>query len=114
MRERRETPRFAIDWAVDYKIITTNLREDKVYESSTINISGKGLAFVVEEPLPDERIVALTLHTPVFAQPSLSIGRVRWQRRIGKLSIAGVQWIEWEDDTQLDEILEYASKNAHL
>ncbi len=110
MIDRREAARFAIDWAVDYKTITVNLRENEVYESNTINIGGKGFAFVAEEPLSDEDIVALALHSPVFAQPSLAIGRVRWQRRIGRLFIVGAEWVEWEYKTQLDAMVEYASK----
>ena len=109
MRNRREAPRFEIDWAVYYKTITVNLKETEVYEGYTIDISRGGLSFVAEEPLPDDSIIALALHSPVFDQPSLAIGRVRWQKRIGRLSAVGVQWIEWGDYAQLNAILEYAA-----
>jgi len=109
MADRRQAPRFEIDWAVDYKTITVNLEENEVYESNTIDISRKGLAFIAEEPLPDGSIIAFALYSPVFDQPSLAIGRVRWQKRIGRLSVVGVQWIEWEDYAQLNPILECAS-----
>jgi c-di-GMP-binding flagellar brake protein YcgR len=107
MIERRQTPRFAIDWPVDYKTITVNLKENQVYESNAIDISRGGLAFIAEEPLPDRSIIAFALYSPVFDHPSLAIGHWRRRKRIGQLWVVGVQWIGWEDCAQLNAILEY-------
>lgn len=111
MAERRQAPRFEVDWAVDYKTITVNLEENEVYESNTVDISRMGLAFIAEEPLPDNSIIAFALYSPVFDQPSLAIGRARWQKRIGKIAVVGVQWLEWEDYAQLNTMLEHASRH---
>ncbi len=104
MSEQREYPRVSAQSKLKYKVVEGEGPDTSAAGVAT-NISGGGICFVMDEPIPDGTLLALELTLPGFPSDVIALARVVWQRkRADKRLDTGCEfhWVGW-DSTQAQQ-----------
>ena len=116
MPRRRRFPRLGKEWQTKYRVIDpADLCSHAVAEIA-VNISGGGLRFSVEEPIPHDAMIALELVPADRSKSMIALAKVEWCRRAmlnGRHEV-GVEfwWLGWQEATKQELVANYV--NASL
>jgi hypothetical protein len=99
--EKRRFPRLKESCRLRYKRVETGSLPAEGTEAVSVNVSGGGICFEVEEPIEPGVLLALELVLPDLENGVVSLGRTVWCRpgTEGRHEV-GLEfwWIGWEDD----------------
>lgn len=110
MSEKRRFPRLKETCGLKYRRIRSDTLPEEGLDALTVNISGGGVCFEVEEVLEPGSLIAVELSLPEFEAPVVSLGRTVWcePRTDGRFEV-GMEfwWIGWGDDGAQRAISDY-------
>ena len=119
-REKNATPkraeRLKVRWKL--KIAIANDKASTVppeFDAGRVrNISATGIGIITQWPISTgDRCVCL-LYPPTHDLPMTALGQGIWQKPVGNVFAAGVQFLKWQHAGELDLALEIAEKENGL
>ena len=103
MGERRQFPRIESEILTKYIIVTESAFKRRIGDTSTKDVSVKGVRIETDEELPPGTRLVLELELPSVAHPVKPAGKVVWcKKRDGEKFEVGVEliWLSFQDEDQ--------------
>lgn len=116
MLDKRKFPRLDEKWDMDYRTITPEEFKTDPVISLTVNISGGGICFEVDEEISIGTLLALELKSTSFPSPIIALAKTIWRKKKkkeGKYEVgAEFWWIGWKDNDAQRAMAKYISKQT--
>jgi len=106
--EKRQFPRFPVQWKLKYRVLSPDLFDGDIFETTTLDVGNGGLGFVALTPLNVDQLSACALYPFISREPLISVARIRWQKQFENQLITGAQWVCWESETDKELMMHYA------
>ncbi len=106
--ERRQFPRFPVQWKLKYRVLSPDLFDSEPLETTTLDVGSGGLGFVALSPLKIGRLCTFALYPPISHTPFIAVARIRWQRTFENQLITGAQWVCWANEPDKELIMRHA------
>jgi hypothetical protein len=111
--DARRFPRVSENCRVRYRMVEEKAIECEGRRAIAVNISGGGLRFESDAPLPCGRMVVLDVDLPGFPSSVVALGKVVWNEPGGRGRYQnGIEfwWVGWRADEAQTAMLEYISR----
>jgi hypothetical protein len=114
MFDKRKFPRLGEIWELDYRKIGLGEFKKDPLSTFTVNISGGGIHFEVDEEIPKGTMLALELRSTTLPSTIIGIGKTAWCK-MGKQEDkynVGIEfwWTGWRDNDAQKALADYINK----
>ena len=111
--EARKFPRVSENCRIRYRLVEDEALQQNGRSVAAVNISGGGVRFTTDTPLPAGRVAVLELDLPGMPSGIVAIGKVVWSGRTpgGAGFENGVEfwWVGWRAEDVQQAMLDYVS-----
>lgn len=118
MSDGRQFPRVADSANLKWRVIVNGPQTGPTMRGLQLNISGGGICFLSNDPVPEGKMVALELQLPGFPSAILAMGKVVWSKPApdapGEFEIgAEFHWIGWDSAAAQEQVLNYIRRKLN-